>query len=158
MRYPDVRGHFGPIALCAAVVLGTAVGCGGGGGGGTGARGGSGATGGTGATGARGGGCPVSSARGTLAIEISGTPSHNGMVVVGPTATGTEVTTSSDLPLSAGPQSVTAYLAAAPPPCVRAGEVTTVHVTYSLIDTSGVVWTGLSNGPTPSSLLGFDPA
>src|SRR4029078_6900492 len=45
-----------------------------------------------------------------------------------------------------------------PNPCVRAGEVTTVHVTYSIIDTSGVVWTGLSNGPSTSTLLGFDPA
>jgi len=83
------------------------------------------------------------------------------------------VTTTDDLSIAAGPQTVTAYLHAEPGtlvrtaytpivdepnPCVRAGEVTTVHVTYSLIDTSGVVWTGLSNGPSTASLLGFDPA
>ena len=33
-----------------------------------------------------------------------------------------------------------------------------MHVTYAIIDTSGVVWTGLSNGPSTASLLGFDPA
>jgi sugar lactone lactonase YvrE len=170
----DMRGVFGRIGLCVVGLLAATVGCGGGGGGGTGARGGSGATGGTGATGATGGGaCLTSSATGTLAIAISGTPSGNGMVVVGPTATGTQVTTSSNVPVAAGPQTVTAYLSAEPGtlvrtaytpvvddpnPCVRAGETTTVHVTYSLIDTSGVVWTGLSNGPTTASLLGFDPA
>jgi sugar lactone lactonase YvrE len=166
----DMRGHFGRVGLCVGL-LAAAVGCGGGGGGGTGATGGHGGTGATGATG--GGACPISSATGTLTIAISGTPSGHGMVVVGPAATGTEVTTSGDLSLAAGPQTVTAYLAAEPGtlvrtaytpiidepnPCVRAGEVTTVHVTYAIIDTSGVVWTGLSNGPSTASLLGFDPA
>jgi sugar lactone lactonase YvrE len=87
--------------------------------------------------------------------------------------TGTEVATSGNVPATAGPQTVTAFFATEPGtlvrtayapvvddpnPCVRAGEVTTVHVTYSLVDTSGVVWTGLSNGPTTASVLGFDPA
>ena len=157
------------VAFCAAVILVTVVGCGGGGGG-TGS-GGHGATGGSGATG--GGACPTSSATGTLAIEISGTPSGDGAVIVGDVATGTEITTSSDVTVTAGPQAVTAFIATAPgtlvrtayspvvdnpTPCVHAGEVTTVHVTYSIIDTSGVVWTGLANGPTTASLLGFDPA
>jgi sugar lactone lactonase YvrE len=177
MTNRDMRGRFGRIALCAVSFVAAAAGCGGGGGGGTGATGGHGGTGATGATGGSGntggGTCPTSTATGTLAIQISGTPSGNGLVVVGPVATGTEVTTSSDLPVAAGPQTVTAYLSAEPGtlvrtaytpivdepnPCVRAGEVTTVHVTYSIIDTSGVVWTGLSNGPSTSTLLGFDPA
>ena len=156
------------IALsAAAVIVVTVVGCGGGGGGG---HGGAGATGGSGATG--GGACPTTGT-GTLAIEISGTPSGHGMVVVGPVATGTEVTTSSDVSVAAGPQTVTAFISTEPGtlvrtaytptvdqpnPCVRAGETTTVHVMYSIIDTSGVVWTGLQNGPTTASLLGFDPA
>jgi len=167
----DMRGHFGRIGLCAVGILTAAVGCGGGGGGGTGARGGTGGGGGTGDTG--GGTCPTSSAKGTLTIQIAGTPSGKGLVIVGPTATGIEVTTTDDLSIAAGPQTVTAYLAAEPGtlvrtaytpvvdepnPCVRAGEVTTVHVTYSIIDTSGVVWTGLSNGPSTASMLGFDPA
>src|SRR6185503_11835607 len=106
--------RLGRIALCAVGLLGAAVGCGGGGGRGTGGHGGTGATGGTGV-----GTCPTSSATGTLAIEISGTPSGDGLVVVGPVATGTEVTTSSDLPVAAGPQSVTAYLTAEPGTLVR---------------------------------------
>jgi len=138
------------------------VGCGGGGGGTTG----------TGGTGATGGACPTSSAMGTLSIVIAGTPSTSGVVVVGPATTGTQVTTSTDLPLAAGPQTVTAYLTAEPGaivrsaytptvdnnnPCVRAGQVTTVHVDYSLIQTSGLVWTGLANGASTSTMLGYDP-
>src|SRR5436190_13550455 len=154
-----------PLALC--TLLATPVGCGGGGGGG---RGGAGATGGSGATG--GGACPTSSATGTLAIVIDGTPSGNGAVIVGPVATGSQVTTSSNLPVAAGPTTVTGFLTAEPgplvrtaytpvvdntAPCVRAGQTTTVHVTYSLIDTSGLVWTGVTNGAVPATLLGYDP-
>ena len=160
------------LSLCAAVIVVTVVGCGGGGGG-TG-RGGTGGHGGTGATGATGGGaCPTGTGTGTLSIVIGGTPSGHGLAIVGPVGTGTEVDTSSDLTLSAGPETVTAFYSAEPgtlvrtayspivdndSPCIRAGEVTTVHVDYTLIDTSGVVWTGLSNGPTTASLLGFNPA
>jgi hypothetical protein len=182
----DTCGYFGRIALCTIAFAGALAGCGGGGGhgtpgtggtgatGATGGTGATGATGGTGATGATGGGsCPVSSAAGTLAIVISGTPSGHGDVVVGPVQTGPQVTASGNLTLAAGPQTVTAFLTAEPgtlvrtaytptvdnaAPCVRAGEVTTVNVAYSIIDTSGVVWTGLANGPTTASLLGYDPA
>ena len=158
--------HSGWLAACA--MFATLIGCGGGGGGT-----GTGATGGTGGTGAIGGGCPSSSATGTLAIEISGTPSGSGQVIVGPAGTGMQVTTSSNLTVAAGPQAVTAYLTAEPAalvrtaytpsvddtnPCVHAGQTTTVHVVYTLIDTSGVVWTGLTNGASTSTLLGYDPA
>jgi hypothetical protein len=44
-----------------------------------------------------------------------------------------------------------------PTPCVTAGAVTTVHVTYALIQTSGLVWTGLENGASASTLGGYDP-
>jgi len=109
-----------------------------------------------------------------LSIVIDGTPSGSGEVIVGPVATGTQVTTSSDVPVTAGPQTVTGFLRAEgpglvrtaytpvvdnPAPCVRAGQTTTVHVTYSLILTSGLVWTGVSNGAVPATtLLGYDPA
>src|SRR4029077_7269910 len=32
------------------------------------------------------------------------------------------------------------------------------HVVYSVIDTSGALWTGLSNGPTTATVLGYEPA
>jgi hypothetical protein len=165
MTTPHPRACSGRVALW--TLLATLVGCGGGGGGGTG-------TGGTGAVGGTGGGsCPTSSATGTLSIAISGTPDGSGLVIVGPAQTGAQVTTSGTLTLAAGPQTLTAYLTAVPgtlvrtaytpsvddsSPCVLAGAVTTVHVVYSIIDTSGVLWTGLSNGPTTATMLGYDPA
>ena len=75
--------------------------------------------------------------------------------------------------LTAGPQAVTAYLVAeggttvrtayAPDvdlatPCVRAGQVTTVHVSYTPIATSGKLWLGASNTPSTATLLGYTPA
>jgi hypothetical protein len=42
-------------------------------------------------------------------------------------------------------------------PCVQPGATTTVNVTYAPIATSGLVWTGVSNGSTPATLLGYDP-
>ena len=137
----DMRGHFGRVGVCVGL-LAAAVGC-------------------VGTLSATNYDFTTFNT-GTLTIDISGTPSGHGMVVVGPAATGTEVTTSGDLSLAAGPQTVTAYLAAEPGtlvrtaytpiidepnPCVRAGEVTTVHVTYAIIDTSGVVWTWLVSPP-----------
>lgn len=134
-------------------------GCGGGGGGGT-----------TGAAGSGGGVCPAGSGSGTLSIRISGTPGAIGTVALG---NGTQIASSTDMTLPAGPETVTAYLVAVPgtlvrtayepvvdepSPCVRAGAVTTVNVVYSLIQTSGLVWTGLANGPTSATLLGFDEA
>jgi hypothetical protein len=172
MTNRHVWAYAGHLAL--GVILVAVAGCGGGGGKtGTGGTGATGATGGTGATGAVGGGaCPASSTTGTLSIEISGTPSLTGAVVVGPAASGTQVTTSTDLTLPAGPQTLTAFLTAEPgtmvrtaytptvddpTPCVTAGAVTTVHVTYALIQTSGLVWTGLENGASASTLGGYDP-
>ena len=43
-------------------------------------------------------------------------------------------------------------------PCVRAGQVTTVHVSYALIPTSGKLWLGASNTPAGATLLGYGPA
>jgi sugar lactone lactonase YvrE len=145
--------------LCLGLALAAGAGCGGGGGGG-----------GTGAAGSGGGLCPTGTGSGTLSIRISGTPGGIGTVALG---SGTQLTTSTDLTLAAGPETVTAYLVAVPgtlvrtayqpvvdqpSPCVRAGSVTTVDVVYSLIETSGLVWTGLANGPTTATLLGFDEA
>src|SRR5262249_49879467 len=45
-----------------------------------------------------------------------------------------------------------------PSPCVRAGQTTTVNVTYTDIPSSGMLWLGASNTPTRSTLLGYDPA
>ena len=42
--------------------------------------------------------------------------------------------------------------------CVRAGATTVVNVSYALVPTSGQLWTGVANGPDPSTLLGFAPA
>jgi sugar lactone lactonase YvrE len=153
-----------------AVILALALaGCGGGGGGSA-ATGGAVGTGGSGATGATGGGCPTGTGSGTLSFQISGTPNGGGSVALD---SGEQVTSSTALSLPAGPRAVTAYLVAVPgalvrtaytptvdqpAPCVVAGQTTTVHVDYSLIETSGLVWTGLSNGSTSATLLGFDAA
>ena len=149
--------YIGSLAL--GTLFASLVGCGGGGGHMTG-------------TGGTGGACPTGSGTGTLSIVIAGTPSGNGAVVVGPAATGTQVTTSTELSVQAGPQTVTAYLTAEPgamvrtaytptvdvaTPCVHAGQGTTVHVDDALIPTRGLVWTGLSNGASTATMLGYDP-
>jgi sugar lactone lactonase YvrE len=146
-----------------ALALTALAGCGGGGGGGTG-------TGGTGATGGTGGGaCPTSTANGMLSIQISGTPSMTGFVSAG----GQVIARDTVLTLAAGSYSVMANLVAeggttvrtaytpvidVDNPCVGAGQVTTVHVVYTAIETSGLVWTGVSNGTPNTTLLGYDPA
>jgi streptogramin lyase len=144
-------------------------GCGGGGGGG---MPGTGGTGGTGAGGSGGGGtCTTSSATGTLSIAITGTPSGTGLVTLAPG--GDQITITTDLAVAAGPQQVQAFLVAeggtivrtayeptvdVSSPCVRAGQVTTVNVSYTPIATSGLVWTGASNAVANATLLGYDPA
>ncbi len=147
------------------VALAGLVGCGGGGGGSTG-------TGGTGGSGATGGGsCPSGTGTGTLSIRITGTPDGTGYVTL---SSGEQITTSTDISgLAAGPDLVTAWLTEVPgtlvrtayipnvestTACVAAGQTTIVNVAYSLIETSGLVWTGLSNGPSGATMLGFDPA
>jgi sugar lactone lactonase YvrE len=117
-----------------------------------------------------GGSCPAGTGAGTLSIRITGTPGGTGDVTLG---TGEKLTSSGDLSLPAGPATVTAWLTEVPgtlvrtaysptvddfSPCVRAGQTTTVNVAYSLIETSGLVWTGLANGPTTATMLAFDPA
>jgi sugar lactone lactonase YvrE len=144
------------------VAFAALVGCGGGGGGGGG--GGSTGTGGTGAV-----ACPSGTGTGTLSIRITGTPTGTGDVTL---ATGQTITASSDIPLPAGPVSLTAWLTEIPgtlvrtaytpavdnpAPCLSAGQTTIVNVAYSLIDTSGQIWTGLANGPTTATMLAFDP-
>jgi hypothetical protein len=114
--------------------------------------------------------CPVTSATGTLSIRITGTPSGHGSVSL---AGGSTLTAGNDLSLTAGPQTVTAYLVAegnqmvraayspvvdVPAPCVRAGQTTIVNVTYSRIASSGALWMGASNTPSGATLLSFVPA
>ena len=114
--------------------------------------------------------CPVTSATGTLSIRISGTPSGHGSVSL---AGGSTLTAGNDLSLTAGPQTVTAYLVAegsqmvraayspvvdVPAPCVRAGQTTIVNVTYSRVASSGALWMGASNTPSGATLLSFVPA
>jgi sugar lactone lactonase YvrE len=133
-------------------------GCGGGGGG-------------TGTGGTGGGVCTVGSAIGTLSIRISGTPSGAGLVTLA--SGGADIIVDTDVTLTAGPQAVTAFLVAeggttvrtayAPDvdvatPCVRAGQVTTVHVSYTPIATSGKLWLGASNTPSTATLLGYTSA
>src|SRR5262252_1830160 len=65
--------------------------------------------GGSGFGGDNGSTCPATSATGTLSIHISGTPSGHGSVSL---AGGSTLTTSNVLSLSAGPQTVTAFLVA----------------------------------------------
>jgi sugar lactone lactonase YvrE len=142
-------------------------GCGGGGAHSTGA-GGSGAVGGSGGAGG-GGVCPSGTGTGTLAIQITGTPSGTGLVTIqgGPT-----VTASGNVTGPAGPASLTAFIVAegtsavrlaytptidVAMPCVRAGQTTTVNVSYTDIATSGRLWVGASNAPASNTLLGFDP-
>ena len=127
-----------------------------------------GATGGLG--GVTGAACPVSNATGILSVHITGTPSGAGDVAI---AGGVTLTTSTDLTLAAGPQTLTAYLVAAgpdmvrvaytpevdvPAPCVRAGQTTPVNVRYTRIATSGALWVGASNTLTGSTLLSYEPA
>ena len=142
-----VGSRLGSSLLVAAALAG----CGGGGGG----------TGGT---------CTTSSASGTLSIKITGTPSGAGLVTL---SGGQQVTIATDLTLTAGPEDITAFLVAeggttvrtaytptvdVASPCVRAGQVTTVHVSYTPIATSGKVWLGASNTPASATLLGYTPA
>lgn len=145
------------VSAIAALAL---VGCGGGGAHSTGAGG-------------SGGGsalCATSSASGTLTIRITGTPSGTGQIELGG---GTIVTATSDLTLPAGPQDVIAFLVAEgadrvriaytptvdePSPCVHAGQTTIVNVSYAAIPSSGHVWMGASNAPSPATLLGYAPA
>jgi sugar lactone lactonase YvrE len=176
----SLAGHIrGGRSLICTLAIAALAGCGGAGHGTTSGAGGSGAvtgaggfagTGGATGTGGAGGGgaCPASSATGTLSIRISGTPSATGAVKLGG---GMAVTTSSDLTLPAGPETVTAYLVGAggpvvrdaylptvdvATPCVRAGQATTVNVTYTVIASSGLLWLGASNTPS-GTLLGYDP-
>ena len=146
--------------------------CGGGGAGTTGTAGsGGGGTGGTGGGGGTiSGACTTSSATGTLSVQFVGTPSGAGSVMIdGATA----VTASGDGTLTAGPHTVTAFLVAEPGttvrtaftptiddanPCVLAGQTTTVTVTYTAIPSSGLLWLGASNTPTPGTLFGYSPA
>jgi len=165
------EGRSAIVVLALAAVAG----CGGGGGRTTGVGGSSGSTGlggagGGGLGGAGGGGvCPSSGATGTLSVRIAGTPSGGGAVAIGATA---PITTSTDVTLPAGPQTVSAYLVAeaapivrlaytptvdVPSPCVRAGQATIVNVAYAPIPSSGLLWLGSSATPSPATLLGFDP-
>lgn len=106
---------------------------------------------------------------GTLSIRISGTPSGTGLVTAG----GQNVTSNTDLMLTAGPQDVQPFLVAeagtivrtaytpavdVSSPCVHAGQTTTVQVTYTAIATSGKVWTGVSDTSAGATLLGYAPA
>jgi sugar lactone lactonase YvrE len=161
----------GHLARCGSLILSLAAaalaGCGGGGGRTTGAGG----TGGSTGTGGTGGSalCVAGSATGTLSVRIAGTPSGAGLVMLG---AGAPVTTSSNLTMPVGPVNVTAYLVAEaapvvrtaytptvdlPSPCVQAGQTTIVNVTYSPIASSGLIWLGASNTPSPATLLGYDP-
>ena len=136
--------------------------CGGGGGGGGGSTG----TGGMGG----GGSCPTSSATGTLALRFVGSGLAKGLAILPP---GTdEITIDSDVTLPAGPHDVwaynfagdespfrTAYEPTVPTQtaCVRAGQQTIVTVTYTLVQTSGLLWLGASNNPTTATMFGYDP-
>jgi sugar lactone lactonase YvrE len=156
------------VGLALALAMLAAIGCGGGAHGGGGGSGGTGATGGMGAI--VGGTCSPSATSGTLSIKISGTPDGVGFVSLG---SGQVLTSSMDLTMAGGSYTVTANLwaeggttvrtAYTPTiddanPCVRAGATTTVNVTYAPIETSGLVWTGVSNGAPSATLLGYDPA
>jgi sugar lactone lactonase YvrE len=120
--------------------------------------------------GATGATCAVGTATGTLSVRITGTPSGAGDVAI---TGGVTLTTSTDVTLAAGPQTLTAYLVAAgsnmvrdaytpdvdlPTPCVRAGQITTVNVRYTRIATSGALWVGASQTPSGASLLSYEPA
>jgi hypothetical protein len=157
------RGHEGVLL---AVML-AAAGCGAANNNGSPATGLGGAPGGGG--GMNGGACPASASAGTLSVRITGTPSGTGDVAVGGSTT---LSTSRDLPLPAGPHTVTAYLVAEgsemvriaytpdvddPSPCVRAGQTTTVNVHYVRIASSGSLWVGASNTPSGATLLAYDP-
>ena len=151
------------LSLAVATIIGGS-GCGGGRGTPTGAGG----AGGSGAGGSSGA-CPASSTTGTLSLRITGTPDHTGLVTL---SGGTSVSVSTDLMLPAGSETVTAYLVAegtarvrraytpivdVPDPCVRAGQTTTVNVSYAEIASSGWLWAGASNTPSGATLLGYDP-
>ena len=158
------------LAVCAAATAGW--GCGGGRSNTTGVGGTIGGLGGAGGTGNGGnsGTCPVGTATGTLALRITGTPSGAGLVTL---AGGTPVSVTGNVTLPAGPETVTAYLVAegtqrvrlaytptvdVASPCVRAGQITTVNVSYTEIASSGYLWVGASNTPSSATLLGYDPA
>ncbi len=149
------------LASCGGGSNGPATGLGGFTGGGVGGSGFGGATGST---------CPSSNATGTLSVRIIGTPSGHGSIAL---AGGATLTASNDLTLSAGPETVTAYLYAegnqmvrvaysptvdVPSPCVRAGQTTIVTATYARIPSSGALWLGASNTPSAATLLSFVPA
>ena len=156
---PSVRLRSFASMTVSALVL--AAGCGGGGG-----RSPTGA----GGMGGGGGSCPVSSATGTLSIRFSGAPLGAGRANLPPAVD--DITTDSDVTLPAGPQDVWAYnVAATGTPfrdayeptvptstaCVRAGQQTIVTVTYTLVQTSGLLWLGASNNPTTATMFGYDP-
>ena len=117
------------------------------------------------------GSCVGGNGKGTLSIKITGTPSGIGSVSVG----GTEpVATDTDISLAAGSYDVAAARVAEastgiartayepsvdePVPCVRAGQTTTVNVTYAPIATSGRLWVGLGSAPSTATLLGYAAA
>ena len=114
------------------------------------------------------GSCVGGNGKGTLSIKITGTTSFIGAVSVG----GTEpVATDTDISLAAGSYEVAAARVAEattgiartafepsvdePVPCVRAGQTTTVNVTFAPIATSGRLWVGLGSAPATATLLGY---
>jgi sugar lactone lactonase YvrE len=104
-------------------------------------------------------------------VKIAGAPADVAVVFVAVATAPTPITANIDLTVPAGGYSVTAGLAVdstAPfrtayepsidvaTPCVRAGQTTTVTVTYAAIATSGKLWVG--NSGAGKEMLGFAPA
>jgi sugar lactone lactonase YvrE len=141
--------RFAPLGIAAALLAPLMAGCGGSGGSDS---------------------CAAGSGNGMLMINISG---HDPGAVTVEGMSGV-VTTSSTVSVPAGPHMVTAARVTTanagitsdayegtidkPMPCVKAGAIAVVNVTYALIPTSGVLWLGVSNAPEGATMLGYLPA